>query len=142
MLKKKIKYENWDGEEEEEVHYFNLSKPELLKMQVEIGGGFGNFLQRISETRDEKQLVTQFERIIMMSYGVRSDDGKRFMKSDELRQAFMETRAYEALHEELTTDADKAAEFIKGILPKEIAAEVDKGDLLRAAQGGPMPPKR
>jgi hypothetical protein len=142
MLKKKIEFEDWDGEKQEEVHYFNLSKPELLKMQVEIGGGFGKFLERISETKDEKELVNQFERIIMMSYGVRSEDGKRFIKNDEVRTAFMETRAYEALHEELTTDSDKAADFIKGILPKEIADAVDKGDLLRAATGGPMPPKR
>lgn len=139
MLKKPIKFENWDGEEVEEIHYFNLSKPELLKMQVEQEGGFGKFLERISETKDEKQLVNQFERIIMMSYGVRSEDGKRFMKNDELRKEFMETRAYEALHEELTTDADKAAEFIKGILPKEIAADVTNEELLRQV---PPPPKR
>ena len=139
MLRKPIKYEDWDGEEQEEVHYFNLSKPELLKMQVDIEGGFGKFLTRISETRDEKQLVNQFERIIMMSYGVR--EGKRFMKNDELRKEFMETRAYEALHEELTTDADKAAEFIKGILPKEVADKMEKGELLNKAVP-PAPPKR
>ena len=139
MLKKPIKFENWDGEEVEEIHYFNLSKPELLKMQVGQEGGFGKFLERISETRDEKQLVEQFERIIMMSYGVRSEDGKRFVKNDQVREEFMQTRAYEALHEELTTDSDKAAEFIKGILPKEIAAEVQKGELLQQV---PPPPKR
>jgi len=138
MLRKPIKYEDWDGEEQEEVHYFNLSKPELLKMQVDIEGGFGKFLQRISETKDEKELVNQFERIIMMSYGVR--EGKRFMKNDELRKAFMETRAYEALHEELTTNSDKAAEFIKGILPKEVSAEMEKGELLSKAIP-PAPPK-
>lgn len=142
MLKKKIKFEDWDGEDQEEIHYFNLSKPELLKMQVEIEGGFGKFLQRISEEKDEKQLVNHFERIIMQSYGVRSDDGKRFIKNDEVREEFMQTRAYEALHEELTTDAEKAAEFIKGIMPKEIAAEIEKGNEFAAVPPAPPKPPR
>ena len=117
MLKKIITYTDYDGVERTETFYFNLSKPELVEMEVSAAGGFEKYLERIVGDQDKKELVGIFKEIILKSYGEKSPDGKRFIKSQELREAFSQTMAYEELFMEFTTDSDSAVAFINGILP-------------------------
>jgi len=129
MLIRPITYENFDGETVTENFHFNLSKSEIIELQVSYKEGLEAALARIVRTEDKKQLVEEFKRIILLSYGERSEDGKRFIKNDELREAFSQTAAYDSLFIELATDDTAAAEFIKGIIPKDFAKEVEKQEV-------------
>lgn len=129
MFKKTIKYTDYNGEERKEDFYFNLNKAELLEMQLSMDGGLKAFLEEIIQTKSTPKLVEMFKKIIMMSYGEKSADGKHFMKSDEIRQKFECSEAYSELFMELATDSDSAAEFVNALLPagfKPDEAEVEK----------------
>lgn len=126
MYAKKIKYEDYNGEQRERRFYFNLNKAELLEMELSTNGGYQNFVNRIIETRDQAELIKIFKDLILKSYGMKSDDGERFIKTPELTEAFTQTDAYSELFMELATNAESATEFVNGIIPKALAAEVAK----------------
>lgn len=120
MLKKTIKFIDFDGNEREESHYFNLTKAELTEMEMSTNGGLTKMIEKIVETRDGSRIIAIFKELILKSYGEKSLDGRRFIKSKELSEEFSQTGAYDALFMELATDADKASDFIKGIIPADI----------------------
>jgi hypothetical protein len=128
MLKRNITYVDFNGDTVTEVFYFNLSKSELVEMELSTKDGFGETLQRIIKAEDNKSLVAEFKKIILGSYGQKSVDGKRFDKNDTLREEFSQTAAYDALFMELAQDADAANVFIQGILPTDMSK-----DLIKAA---------
>ena len=132
MLKREITYETFDGEEATDVFYFNISKPELLELEVDVDGGMAKMLQNIIDTRDNKAILSTFKDLVLLAYGIKSDDGKRFVKSDELREQFSQTAAYQSLFMELATDDNAAVVFLKGCLPKDLSEAVDvvKEDIL------------
>lgn len=117
MLKKTMKYIDYDGNEREEDFYFNLSKGELAEMELSLNGGLEGMINRIIQEKDNKKIVATFKDLILRSYGKKSDDGKRFIKSPELTEEFTQTEAYSDLFIELASDADAAAAFVNGILP-------------------------
>lgn len=121
MLKKTIKYTDYNGVEREEDFYFNLSKAEIAEMELEIPGGMTAMLQRITAAKDTPSLVKIFKDLILRSYGEKSADGKRFVKSAELKESFSQTEAYSELFMELATNADSASAFINGIIPADVA---------------------
>lgn len=139
MLKREIKFEDYNGEQSSVICYFNISKPEIIQLEVEFEEGFSNLLQRIVETRNSKELVKRFREVILLAYGIKSDDGKRFIKSDELRTEFSQTAAFEALYMELLSNEDAAADFITAVLPKDLSSAVTTQDLT-AAKLSVMPP--
>ena len=119
MLRKVITYKDYNGTDRKEAFYFNLSRAELIEMEMSTDGGMENFLQRIIDTKDNKRLFNLFKELIYKSYGVKSDDGRRFVKSKEISDAFIQTEAYTELLMELMGDdaANKVAEFVKGVMP-------------------------
>lgn len=119
MLKKTITYADWNGASRTEDFYFNLSKPEILRLQVGEKGGLDATLVSISQGGDPKTIMEFFEKFIYTAYGEKSEDGRRFMKSDEISRAFMETPAYEKLFEELVTNADAAGKFVNAVMGAE-----------------------
>lgn len=123
MLKKTITYKDWNDLDRSEDHYFNLNKLEVVKMQASVKGGYDVQLKAIAAGMNGAGIMQFFEDLIKTSYGEKSDDGRRFMKSEEISRAFMETRAYEALFEELITNAGAAAEFVKAIMPPDIVKQ-------------------
>jgi hypothetical protein len=131
MLKRDITYENFDGEKVTETFYFNLTKSEIVELEVGYDEGLQEVLQRIIKTENRKRLIEEFKRIILLSYGERSEDGKRFVKNDQLREGFAQTAAYDALFIELATNEESAAVFIKGIIPKDFAQEVEKAEVVK-----------
>lgn len=137
MLKREVKYKDFNDEEVVEVFYFNLSVPEVIEMNVEYKGGMAALLERIIETNDMREIIKQFKAIILMAYGKKSDDGKRFIKSDQLREEFEQSAAYHVLFMELVTNAGAAADFIKGVLPRDAEGKIDKA--LEAATSAPTP---
>ncbi len=120
MLKKLIKYKDFNGTERSENFYFNLSKAELLEMELGTVGGMQNLIQLIIDKQDIPEIIKAFKMIILKAYGEKSADGVRFIKSDELSTAFSQTNAYSNLYMELISDANAAAAFINGIVPEDI----------------------
>ena len=122
MLKKTIPYEDYNGTKREEDFYFNLT-------EIEVTGGLDTMLQAIIKAQDIPTIAKLFKQIILKSYGQKSPDGRRFIKSDELSTEFSQTEAYNVLYMELSQDAEKAAEFIKGIIPAKYREVVDTPEL-------------
>lgn len=123
MLKKTMKYVDYDGNTREEDFYFNLTKAELMEMTLSTSGGLDKYIERITKTQDTKSLIELFKEIINKSYGIKSDDGKRFIKRPELLEEFTQTEAYSDLFTTLATDEEEAAKFVNGIMPKELLEE-------------------
>lgn len=134
MLKKIIDYTDFDGVQRKEAFYFNLSEAELMDMQFGEAGGLQNTLVKIVSTHDTPKLMELFKKIILMSYGEKSNDGRRFIKSKELTDAFTQTNAYSKLYVELASDDVKAAEFINAIIPENLANKVDKEQAQKFAE--------
>lgn len=122
MIKKTITYHDYNGVERTEDFYFNLNKAELMKMEMAIKGGMAEMIQRIVAAQDAPAIIEVFEDLIKRSYGVKTPDGRGFLKKAEDLEAFMSTEAYSILFMELATDADKAAEFVNGIVPADAVA--------------------
>ena len=128
MLKKTIKYNDYNGVERNEDFYFNLSQAELMEMELSTTGGLTETIERVVQAQDAPAIIKIFKDLVLKAYGEKSADGKRFMKSEEIATAFSQTEAYSVLFMELATDADAAAEFIKGIVPAEAAKQIDKSE--------------
>lgn len=122
MLKKTITYTDYEGNERTEDFYFNLTQAEILEMDLSASGGLEKMIQKIVSEQNGERIVKIFKDIILKAYGEKSLDGRRFIKNDELREAFIQTEAYSQLFVELATNSDAAADFINGIVPKDIEA--------------------
>lgn len=120
MFRKPIPYTDYDGNKREDVFWFNLSKAELTEMNLRAGGSMEPMLNKILETRDTNKMVDIIKDLIHKSYGEKSADGKRFVKNDELADAFFQTEAYSELFIELLSDTDKLQEFLFGVVPADV----------------------
>ena len=126
MLKKTIKYHDYNGSERTGDFYFNFSKAELAEMELSVKGGFAQMLQSIIDANDVPSLAKVFKDLILKSYGVKSADGVEFEKSEEISRHFMQTDAYSVLYMELIQDAKAAADFCNALIPKDLADEIAK----------------
>ena len=122
MLKKNITYTDYNGVERKEDFYFNLTKAEIMEMEMSEAGGMSEMIKKIVDAKEAPAIIKVFKELILKAYGEKSADGKRFIKTPELAEAFAQTEAYSELFMELASDADKAAEFVKGIAPVDPAA--------------------
>lgn len=120
MLKKTVSYVDYNGVERTEDFYFNLSKAEITEMELSVEGGFSKMLEDIVKSKDNMQIVKLFKDIVLKSYGEKSADGKRFVKSKELAEAFSQTEAYSEIFMELALNEDAAAAFVNGIMPANL----------------------
>ena len=123
MIKKTIEYVDYNGDNRKEEFYFNLSKAEVMEMEMSKNGGLSEYIQRIVKSSDNAAIIALFKEIICKAYGEKSLDGKRFIKNKELTDAFVQTEAYSELFMELATNADEAAAFVNGIIPKNMNVE-------------------
>lgn len=121
MYKKTVTYKDFNGVERTESYYFNLNQVELMKMEVGTTGGFVEMVQRVIDAKDAPEILRVFEDLVLKAYGVKSDDGKRFEKSDKLTAEFASSAAYPIIYMEFATNADSAAEFVKGIIPADLS---------------------
>ena len=133
MYKSREKYEDYDGNERVEEFYFNLTKAEITDMELTTEGGMSAMLNRIIAAKDTSKLIAVFKDLILRSYGQKSPDGRRFIKSDELTKEFTETPAYSQIYLRLATDDKAATEFVNNVIPKDLQKEV------KAAQGNVIP---
>lgn len=131
MLKRDITYEDFNGETLTETFYFNLTKTEIIELEVGYKQGLEETIKAIIKAEDNKSLIAEFKKIVLLAYGIKSEDGRRFIKNDQLREEFSQSAAYDALFMELALNQDSAANFIMGIIPRDLSIDLDK----------PEPPK-
>lgn len=124
MLTKTVKYTDYNGNERTETLNFHLTKAEIAEMELSMPGGMSVTIQRIIEAQDTKELIALFKDLLLRSYGVKSPDGRRFIKNDELREEFSQTEAYSEMFMELATDAKAASDFVNGIIPADMQEQL------------------
>lgn len=125
MLKKTITYNDYNGTERTEDFYFNLSQAEVMEMEMSTAGGLAEMIKRVVASQDAPSIIKIFKDLILKAYGEKSADGKRFVKSEEISTAFSQTEAYSILFTELATDDKAAANFVNGIVPKEMSKKAN-----------------
>lgn len=127
MFTKKITFTDYDGNMRTEEFYFHLNKAEIIKWLTTTGDyTLDKVLERLARERNGKKIMDIFEDLIKRSYGQKSLDGRKFVKSEDVWNDFYQTEAYSVLFTELVTDAKKAADFVNNIIPKDIAGEITK----------------
>lgn len=119
MLKKTVTYIDFDGNERTEDFFFNLTEQEIAEMELSTEGGLVNFINKAVAAKSQVELIELFKKLILAAYGVKSADGRRFVKNDAVHEDFMSTQAFSDIYMELVQDADKASAFFNGIVPKE-----------------------
>jgi hypothetical protein len=126
MIKKTLTYTDYNGNERTEDFYFHLNKAEITKLEMSTTGGMAEKIQRIVAAQDQPAIIAVFEDLIQRSFGIKTPDGKGFLKRKEDLEAFIATEAYSDLFMELATNSDAASEFINGIVPADLAKQLDK----------------
>lgn len=124
MLKKTITYTDYDGVERTEDFYFNFTEAELMEWQLVTNGGLTSYVQKIVDAKDQPRLITLFKELLLKAYGIKSDDGRRFIKSDKISEEFSQSPAYSILYMQLVTDDKLAADFVNGIIPAKLSEQV------------------
>lgn len=126
MLKKTFQYTDFNGNEQEETFYFNLSKSEVIEYELQERAGMSTTLQRIVEERDNQKILAHFKDIVMKSVGRKSDDGRRFVKNDDIREDFLASPAYDEMFVWLMSEPGAGADFINSVFPQDVEEFVKK----------------
>lgn len=129
MYRTDVTYENFDGEQVTETCYFNLTKAEMLQLQLQYPEGYQVYLQRLVDDNNRKAMIDEFKHILSMSYGERSADGRKFVKSEEISNAFMASEAYSELFIKLISEEGYAEKFMSAVMPKDIVAQLPSNAL-------------
>lgn len=124
MIKQTITFPDLDGKSVTEDFYFHLSKSELAELAVSVEGGLKSYLESIIASNDGGLIIAAFKDIIAKSVGRRSSDNRRFEKSPEITNAFMQSAAYDEFFFSLIQDANAAANFVSGLVPDDVARSI------------------
>lgn len=147
MIKKSITYVDFNGTERTEDFYFNLTQAELIKLEVSAEGGFFEAAKGIIDSKETTKILAIFERLLSAAYGVKSDDGRDFVKSDDLWKRFETSEAYSVLFIGLLTDANEGAKLFNGLVPAGMAEtaakmEANNAEMAKKLQAVTDPPSR
>ena len=126
MYKKTITYTDYNDVQRTEDFYFSLSEAEITEMQLGVEGGYAAMIEKIIKAQDTPALIKIFKELLLKSYGIKSDDGRRFIKSEKLSEEFTQTPAYSELYMMLATDDKQASAFIKNIMPAKLVAKANE----------------
>jgi len=130
MYKKLIKYEDFNGTQREETFYFNLSKAELMEMELSTKAGVEEMIRVLIATKDNATIVKTFKDLILKSYGIKSEDGTRFIKTQQLRDEFEQSNAYSEFFIELLSNPDEQVRFINGVVSGVNMPEMNESDAI------------
>lgn len=139
MLTHKITYEDFNGNTVTDTLYFNLNKIEIMEINAKHDGGLEKFLDQSLKTEDFKNLLSEFKTIILMSYGEKSEDGKRFVKSPELQKEFSQSLAFDELFTQFLTNEQFMSYFVMEVIPKDFAKQVEEMQKTQTVQLPPPP---
>lgn len=124
MTSKTVTYKDWNGKDRTETFYFHFSQAELMEMEISQEGGFSERVKKIADANNLPDMLKIWKNFVLDAYGVKSDDGRRFMKNEEIRQSFVECPAYSIIFMELATNTEAASNFINTVVPADMAAQV------------------
>ena len=124
MISKTVTYKDWNGMDRTETFYFHFSQAELMEMEVSHDGGFSERVKKIAAANNLPDMLKIWKNFVLDAYGIKSEDGRRFMKNDEIRQSFVECPAYSIIFMELATNTEAASNFINQVVPADMAAQV------------------
>lgn len=135
MIKKTVTFEDYEGETHTQDFWFNLSKAELMEIELSEKGGFSEAMQEIIKKEDGKKIIGAFKTILLMSIGERRGPTE-FRKNDDIREAFEGSPAFSEIFMELATNAQAGADFVNGVMPRQLAEQVQsqKTDLVAKMQ--------
>lgn len=119
MIKKTIKYVDYNGVERVEDHYFNLTKAELTEMQLGVKGGYDSYIEECLKNNDTESIIRIYRNILLKAYGIKSEDGRRFIKSESISEEFSQTEAFSELFMELALNEQAAKEFMNNVMPRK-----------------------
>lgn len=120
MIKKTVKYEDFNGNQREEDFYFNLTMAELAELENSLNGGLSTLMEKIIKEQNQSELIKYFKKIVLLAYGKKSEDGRNFLKNDRIREDFESCAAYSDIFMELATNAEAASAFVNGIIPQKV----------------------
>lgn len=118
MIKKTVKYVDFNGNERIEDCYFNLTLAEISLMELSVEGGYVNNLEKIVKSGDPSKIIETFRELLLKSYGIKSEDGRRFIKSDEISKEFEQTEAFSEVFMDLAMNEESAEAFVNGVIPE------------------------
>lgn len=124
MLTRELTYKDYNGVERTEKFYFGLNEAELMKLEFSVNGGLVEMINKIVAAKDGAAIMEMFDKILLMAHGVKSADGKHFIKDDKTRAEFAQSPAYSIIFMELVTDAEKAAKFVEEIIPADVKSKL------------------
>ncbi len=124
MTSKTVTYKDWNGMDRTETFYFHFSQAELMEMEISQEGGFSERVKKIAAANKLPDMLKIWKNFVLDAYGIKSDDGRRFMKNEEIRQSFVECPAYSIIFMELATNTEAASNFINTVVPADMAAQV------------------
>lgn len=133
MIKKNVQYTDFNGDVQNENIYFNLTKAEITELEFSYGGGLREHIEKITSAKNNKELIKLFKEILILSVGMRSDDGKRFIKNDIIREKFLSSEAYSTIFMELAFNEEAAIEFMTGVVPKDLAPNTNQLNIRKDA---------
>lgn len=136
MFSRTFEYTGYDGQPHKDTWWFNLSEAELYKLELSNLGGMNGMMNRLLRESKPGEIVEVFESLILSAVGERSVDGRKFIKNQEIRDDFYQSKAYSDLFVELVSSGEKLAEFLKGAIPAEVAAELAKAEEASKAEEG------
>ena len=123
MIKKTVTYKDFDGNERTEDFYFHLTEQELTEWELSVDGGLSGVLTRIINSNDNKKIIEIFKDLLIRSYGVKTPDGRGFIKNEEVLNDFKYTQAFSDIYMELATNDKAAADFVNGVIPESLVKE-------------------
>lgn len=126
MYKETITYTDFNDNERTEDFFFHLSKRALIELNLSHEGGLEKKIEKIVKENDAYGIMELFKELIIKSYGVKSEDGKKFNQSQEVVDDFVQSPAYDELFMKLTTDENAAQKFFNGIIPKDLAKQLEE----------------
>lgn len=129
MLQKTITYTNFKGKPVTETFCFHLNKAEIAELELSRKGGLSDFIRQLVKSADGGAILSAFKEIITMSVGQESEDGRRFVKSQEIVDDFVQSGAYAELLMELAGNSDAASEFVKAIVPADLLDKIEDVEL-------------
>ena len=120
MYVREMEYTDFNGVTRKEKFYFNLTKAEILELELGKAGGLTEYIRKIIEAQDTPTIMSLFKTLLLKSYGVKSDDGRRFIKNDQVREDFEQTQAFSDLYMLLALDDEEASKFVNAIVPADM----------------------
>jgi hypothetical protein len=128
MFSRTFIYTGYDGKEHKDTWWFNLSEAELYKLELTNLGGMNGMMNKLLRESKPGEIVDLFENLILSAVGERSIDGRKFIKNEEIRDDFKQSKAYSDLFVELVKSGEKLAEFLRGAIPEEVAKKLAEAE--------------